>query len=81
MGECNCTPCDECGGFRTVWYSFGGEYLGRHRRDDMDEYEVCESCAGSGIEEICENCYFIELSDNIEEIEQNNRLMKGMLYE
>ena len=53
---CTCIPCSECDGTGTVWYSFSGEYLGKHRCDDLDELETCSECHGSGISELCDEC-------------------------
>lgn len=58
---CECVRCPECKGSGTVWYAFpgpdlGGEYLGDHRCDDLDEMDVCEECGGSGVSEICYEC-------------------------
>jgi RecJ-like exonuclease len=53
---CHCERCPECNGSGTVWYSFGGEYLGSHRLDDLDQMEPCEDCRGSGIAKVCWEC-------------------------
>jgi RecJ-like exonuclease len=53
---CQCVQCEECKGSGSVWRSFSGKYLGRHRCDDMDELETCEECRGSGVTETCEEC-------------------------
>jgi hypothetical protein len=61
---CRCVRCSECNGTGTVWFSFGspayggGQYLGSHRSDDMDEMETCDECRGSGISEECDTCSF-----------------------
>ena len=54
--SCTCISCHECGGTGTVWYSFGGKYLGNHRCDDLDNLETCETCGGQGIVERCWEC-------------------------
>lgn len=64
MSDCTCVHCDECGGSGNVWFSFNHKYLGRYRCDDLDELETCESCRGSGIEEMCDHCR--ELEDDAE---------------
>ena len=53
---CKCVNCPECQGTGTVWISFGGQYLGKHRCDDLDDSETCDYCGGSGIVEICDDC-------------------------
>lgn len=53
---CSCVPCSECNGSGSVWFAFGGRYLGRGRCDDMDELETCDECRGSGISEMCDYC-------------------------
>ena len=58
---CECVSCGACGGSGNVWYAFpgpdlGGEYLGNHRCDDLDEMDTCEECGGSGITETCYEC-------------------------
>ena len=61
---CKCKPCPECGGSGDVYYSFpgvnGGEYLGRHRLDDLDDCDIggCPECEGTGIIEMCDECMF-----------------------
>lgn len=56
---CTCTPCHYCYGLGMIWYSSDGEYIGR-RNDDMGNYEPCEKCNGTGIEDLCEECRQIE---------------------
>ena len=58
---CECVSCPDCGGTGTVWFSFpgpdmGGEYLGNHRCDDLDELDTCPRCGGRGITECCYEC-------------------------
>lgn len=53
---CKCVQCQECEGTGSVWFSFGGKYLGSHRCDDLDELEDCEYCGGDGIVELCDEC-------------------------
>lgn len=57
---CTCVSCPECHGGGFVYYSFpgigGGQYLGTHRSDDLDEMETCDVCRGRGITEMCESC-------------------------
>lgn len=53
---CQCTRCPECSGSGTVWFAFGGKYLGKHRSDDLDEMGPCEECGGSGVTEVCWEC-------------------------
>ena len=62
---CQCVSCPECGGSGTVWFAFpgpdrGGEYLGNHRSDDLDEMEMCPHCGGRGIVEACDRCAELE---------------------
>jgi hypothetical protein len=57
---CRCVWCADCGGTGYVWFAFpgpdrGGRYLGRHRSDDLDEMDLCQSCSG-GITEVCDEC-------------------------
>lgn len=55
--KCTCTPCPDCDGHGTVWWTFGyKEYLGNHRCDDLDEQETCETCLGRGTEDKCDYC-------------------------
>lgn len=56
MGDCKCARCVGCGGSGTVWRDIGGKFLGDHRCDDLDSPEMCESCGGSGITDVCDNC-------------------------
>jgi hypothetical protein len=62
LKSCTCVTCGECKGSGTVWFSFGssqyggGQYLGNHRGDDLDEMTTCEECGGSGLSEVCELC-------------------------
>lgn len=67
---CKCEPCQECNGSGHVWFAFGGQYLGRHRCDDMDELETCPECHGSGISEMCDECTEKEASAEWEAAEQ-----------
>ena len=58
---CECVSCADCGGTGNVWFSFpgpdrGGEYLGNHRSDDLDEMDTCMRCGGSGTIEVCYEC-------------------------
>ena len=53
---CKCISCADCNGSGCVWYSFGGEYLGNSRCDDLDELESCEECGGTGVAEECDEC-------------------------
>lgn len=58
---CKCVRCPECAGSGTVWFAFpgldrGGEYLGNHRWDDLDELEMCDYCGGYGVTETCYEC-------------------------
>lgn len=71
---CSCTPCSECKGSGTVFYSFSGDYLGNnHRMDDMDELAVYEECGGTRIENMCDECCKRELEmDGREEFEFHN---------
>ncbi len=66
---CTCTPCRTCKGSGVIYFSFSGEYLGRHRLDDMDEMETCEECGGDGIEDICDHCRARQ--EEAEEAERN----------
>jgi hypothetical protein len=63
---CTCTPCSECGGGGSVFISATGEYLGPHRRDDLDELETCPECNGSGVGEYCEECLMLMEMDEDE---------------
>ena len=59
--SCECVSCSSCGGTGNVWFAFpgpdrGGEYLGSHRSDDLDEMETCMECGGSGTIETCYEC-------------------------
>lgn len=56
---CRCVTCGDCGGSGNVWFSFGGEYLGNRRCDDLDSMEPCEDCGGSGIVETCDRCQLL----------------------
>lgn len=67
--SCECVICGACGGKGNVWYAFpgpdlGGEYLGDHRCDDLDEMDTCQECGGSGI---CETCYKCQAARDQEE--------------
>ena len=53
---CECIDCHECGGTGTVWFSFGGKYMGIRRCDDLDEMELCEECGGTGVSSTCWEC-------------------------
>ncbi len=56
---CQCVSCSLCGGTGTVWFSFGGKYLGRTRWDDLDEAESCDNCHNGTIE-TCSRCEQLE---------------------
>lgn len=64
---CTCTSCPACQGTGDVWYSFGGEYLGNRRCDDLDELEPCDECGGSGVDEYCDECLMAEEEERTEE--------------
>ena len=66
---CTCISCDECGGSGSVWVSFAGKYLGRHRCDDLDDLQTCDSCGGSGLDEMCDECREKEEQAEFEEFE------------
>ena len=53
---CKCVSCLECDGFGSIWISFGGKYMGKHRCDDLDEMDACPECGGKGIVEMCDEC-------------------------
>ena len=54
---CHCTSCPDCNGTGSVWYSgYDGKYLGQNRSDDFDEMESCDTCGGTGIDDICFEC-------------------------
>lgn len=53
---CKCISCLECNGDGYIWVSFSGEYLGKHRCDDLDEMDVCLDCGGNGTTELCYEC-------------------------
>lgn len=53
---CSCELCSECGGSGDVYVAFGGQYLGKHRSDDLDELETCPLCGGDGLEYECQDC-------------------------
>ena len=52
---CNCVYCPVCGGSGSVWFSFGGKFLGNRRSDDLDTIESCEFC-DNGVVEFCGEC-------------------------
>jgi DnaJ-class molecular chaperone len=55
---CECVKCPTCYGSGNIWVdSLTGHYVGSHRRDDLDEMEICPQCGGSGVEELCEECF------------------------
>lgn len=64
--KCECTPCPDCNGTGTVWFSFSGKCLGNHRCDDLDEWESCERCDGHGIDSVCLKCQ-LEYEDEQEQ--------------
>lgn len=41
---------------RRVWVNFFGRFIGHGRCDDLDQLQYCETCGGSGVSEVCENC-------------------------
>lgn len=53
--SCECKLCPLCGGDGYVFYSFGGEFLGTNRCDDLDRIEPCDHCY-NGITEECDEC-------------------------
>jgi len=53
---CECITCPECKGSGIVWFAFGGEYLGNHRCDDLNDYESCHQCGGYGLDFLCDEC-------------------------
>ena len=55
---CACIQCEYCRGSGYIWISHMGEHLGRSRCDDLDETETCDECGGSGITQICDECYY-----------------------
>lgn len=57
---CECVRCPECHGTGSVWVSFSGDYLGNRRCDDLDEMECCPQCGGSGIDLMCEECFYAQ---------------------
>jgi len=59
--KCTCITCPECNGTGIVWFAFDGEYLGSSRCDDMDDFEICMECQGSGIAEMCKQCQADEM--------------------
>ena len=71
--SCVCIQCKECEGTRSVWWSFDGKYLGKHRCDDMDEFEPCEDCDGTGIYDLCDECRYKEAEEEYEQDEQDIR--------
>ena len=54
--SCKCVSCDECGGLGSIWISFSGKYMGKHRCDDLDEMDTCPDCGGYGFAEVCDEC-------------------------
>lgn len=54
---CKCVICDECKGSGNIWVDYKGKYLGNNRCDDMDELDTCPECDGSGLSEICYECW------------------------
>lgn len=53
---CKCVSCGECGGSGSIWRSYFGKYLGKHRCDDLDEMDCCPECGGDGIIALCGEC-------------------------
>lgn len=62
---CRCVTCDSCGGTGSIWVDLHGNYLGRHRSDDMDNPEPCEECR-NGVVEVCERCQLLEEMEDAE---------------
>lgn len=53
---CECIICPECDGFGSIWISFSGKYMGKHRCDDFDEMDTCPECCGDGLLYTCYEC-------------------------
>ena len=70
---CECIRCDECLGNGIVYFSFGGRYLGASRCDDLDEYDTCGHCSGSGTTETCDRCCEIEALNMMEQEEEDRQ--------
>lgn len=56
MGSCTCVKCKVCAGKGEYAVDLSGKYSGPTRFDDLDTYEFCEFCDGSGYTTMCHAC-------------------------
>jgi len=64
--KCECITCHECDGSGSIWISYSGKYMGKHRCDDLDEMDTCGECGGEGITSMCLKCQ-LEYEDEQED--------------
>lgn len=66
---CMCKECVHCNGTGDVWFSPSGKFLDGNNRDDLSKLEPCPFCNGTGIEEMCDECYEQMCEDEMSEME------------
>lgn len=45
-----------------VYWSIGGQFRGPFRSDDLDEMEECEECGGKGVDYVCDDCLYEDVT-------------------